>query len=73
MTRMLREKGNLVWMTLIGMEIGGDSYGVSASDGVLRLTVRAEKQAVFGQYVQDIEDRANSGQTGKALHCSCKE
>lgn len=58
MTRTLREKGYLVWMTLIGMEIGGDSYGVSASDGVLRLTLRAEKQAVFEQYVQDIEDRA---------------
>lgn len=28
-------------MTVVGLELGSDKYGVSASDGILRLTVRA--------------------------------
>ena len=45
-------------MTLIGMEIGSDSYGVSASDGVLRLTVRGERECVFEEYVTAIKELA---------------
>ena len=52
-----REKG-FVLMTLIGMEIGSDSYGVSASDGILRLTVRGEKESVFSDYLNKIYELA---------------
>lgn len=47
LTKKIREQESFVLMTLIGMEIGSESYGVSASDGVLRLTVRGERESVF--------------------------
>lgn len=52
-------------MTLIGMEIGSESYGVSASDGVLRLTVRGERESVFSRYLEEIrrlaDEKASAG------------
>ena len=55
LTKKIREQESFVLMTLIGMEIGSESYGVSASDGVLRLTVRGEKESVFSRYLKEIE------------------
>ena len=55
LTRKIREQESFVLMTLIGMEIGSESYGVSASDGVLRLTVRGEKESVFSLQMKEIE------------------
>lgn len=44
----LTEEYNLsrgfVRMTLIGMDIGSANYGVAASEGTLRMTVRAERE-----------------------------
>lgn len=58
LTKKLNQMKGFVLMTLIGMEIGSDSYGVSASDGVLRLTVRAAKQAIFDTYLSKIRELA---------------
>lgn len=43
-----------VRMTVIGMDAGSANYGVSASEGELRLTVRAERQQVFDSYLESI-------------------
>ena len=44
-----------VRMTLIGMDIGSANYGVAASEGTLRMTVRAEREKVFAGYVDEIK------------------
>lgn len=65
LTKKIREQESFVLMTLIGMEIGSESYGVSASDGVLRLTVRGEKESVFSRYLEEIrrlaDEKAGAG------------
>ena len=45
-------------MTVIGAEIGSSAYGVSASDGEIRMTIRAEKESVFRDYLSDIKAQA---------------
>ena len=49
-----RSRG-FVRMTLIGMDIGSANYGVAASEGTLRMTVRAEREKVFAGYVDEIK------------------
>lgn len=48
----------LVRMTVVGADIGSDSYGMSASDGTLRLTVRGEPERLFTDYLQNIRTLA---------------
>ncbi len=60
LTKQINQTKGFVLMTLIGMEIGSDSYGVSASDGVLRLTVRAAKQSIFDEYLSEINKLAET-------------
>ena len=45
-------------MTLIGMELGSENYGVAASVGYLRLTVRGEGEQVFHDYLAEIRKLA---------------
>lgn len=52
-----RSKG-FVRMTLIGMDVGSCNYGVAASEGYLRMTVRAEREMVFAEYVDEIKQLA---------------
>lgn len=54
-----RSKG-FVRMTLIGMDVGSANYGVAASEGTLRMTVRAEKEKVFAAYVDEIKQLARN-------------
>lgn len=54
-----RSKG-FVRMTLIGMDVGSANYGVAASEGTLRMTVRAEKEKVFAAYVDEIKKLAQN-------------
>ena len=72
LTEQVNETRGFVRMTLIGMEIGSDSYGVSASDGVLRLTVRGERECVFEEYVTAIKElakeRAKEENLALAIH-----
>ena len=60
----LTEEYNLsrgfVRMTLIGMDIGSANYGVAASEGTLRMTVRAEREKVFAGYVDEIKQIAQN-------------
>ena len=47
-------QNEFVLMTVIGMDIGSANYGASASEGELRLTVRAERQQVFDSYLESM-------------------
>ena len=58
LTEQVNEREGFVLMTLIGLETGSASYGVAASEGVLRLTVRGEREAVFDSYVGRINELA---------------
>lgn len=55
LTDDIRKQNEFVLMTVIGMDIGSANYGVSASEGELRLTVRAERQHVFDAYLESIQ------------------
>ncbi len=52
-----KHKG-IVLGTVIGIEAGSHSYGVSAGDGTLRLTLRAECQDEYDAFVSEIENAA---------------
>jgi hypothetical protein len=54
-----RSRG-FVRMTLIGMDIGSANYGVAASEGTLRMTVRAEREKIFAGYVDEIKQIAQN-------------
>ena len=56
--------------TVVGIDLGGDSYGVSASKGVLRLTLRAEHQEDFSLLVQNMESRARELCYEEKMDCS---
>lgn len=58
LTRQLQSQGKIVRMTVIGVTIGSNSYGMSASDGEVRFTVRAEKEAEFEEYLTEIRKTA---------------
>lgn len=58
LTKDMQSNGGIVMMTVIGIEAGSDNYGVSASEGTLRLTLRAERGVVFDELVSQIENKA---------------
>ena len=57
-TREFQRQGKIVRMTVIGVEIGSNSYGMSASEGEVRFTVRAEKETEFESYLKEIRKMA---------------
>ena len=57
-TKEMQARGNFVRMTVIGADVGSTNYGVSAFEGTLRLTVRAEKEDAFDAYVNEIKSLA---------------
>lgn len=64
------EHKGIVLGTVIGIEAGSSSYGVSAGEGVLRLTLRAEYQDEYDDFVSKIEKRAE--ETSDAVGLSHK-
>ena len=58
---MSKRHRGIVLGTVIGIEAGSRAYGVSAGEGTLRLTLRAEYQEEYEAFVSNIE------QTAKAL------
>ena len=56
MNAIINEKHRgIVLGTVIGIEAGSDSYGVSAGKGILKLTLRAEFQNEYDDFVSRIE------------------
>ena len=53
------QKEYFLLMTVIGVTIGSSAYGVSASDGEIRMTIRAEKERIFRDYLTDIKAEAS--------------
>ncbi len=61
MNEMIREKGKgIILGTVIGIEAGSHSYGVSAGEGRLRLTLRAEYQEEYDALLAGIEEKART-------------
>lgn len=54
-TKEMQVREKFVRMTVIGADVGSANYGVSAFEGTLRLTVRAEKEDAFDTYVNEIK------------------
>ncbi|MCF0228292.1 MAG: M20/M25/M40 family metallo-hydrolase [Parasporobacterium sp.] len=54
-----KPRRGMVLSTVIGIEMGSDHYGVSASEGILRLTVRAEYQDEYEELLGFIEQRVS--------------
>ncbi|MGM9570206.1 MAG: M20 family metallopeptidase [Phascolarctobacterium sp.] len=60
----------IVLGTVIGVELGSSSYGVSAARGVLRLTLRAEYQEEYDSLINSIKNKALQGAVEQGLECS---
>lgn len=60
----------IVLGTVIGVELGSRSYGVSAAKGVLRLTLRAEHQDEYDSLINCIKNKALQGAAEQGLECS---
>lgn len=73
LTEHFNETRGFVRMTLIGMELGSKNYGVAASDGYLRLTVRSEGEQVFHDYLAEICKLAEVMAQKEDLELSIKE
>ncbi len=52
----LRKPGEILMLTVIGISLGSEKYGVSAGEGTLRLTLRGEHEEAF----QKLLDRCRS-------------
>lgn len=68
-----RKHRGMVLGTVIGIELGSTAYGVSASEGVLRLTVRGELQEEFESLVLQIRRLAEELSQKSGMDCSIKE
>lgn len=66
---MNRPHEGIVLGTVIGIEAGSRSYGVSAGEGVLRLTLRAQLQDEFDDFVAEIEKKAQTLASDGGLIC----
>ena len=73
LTEQFNETKGFVRMNLIGMELGSENYGVAASDGYLRLTVRSEGEQVFHDYLAEIRKLAEVMAQKEDLELSIKE
>lgn len=73
LTKQFNETKGFARMTLIGMKLGSENYGVAASDGYLRLTVRSEGEQVFREYLAEIRKLAEVMAQKEALELSIKE
>lgn len=45
-------------MTVIGADIGSSAYGVSAGTGEIRMTIRAEREAVFRSFLTELKAKS---------------
>ena len=56
--------------TVIGIDAGSCSYGMSADSGVLRLTLRAEDQEEYEELVEKIRERAEQQAKEQGMTCT---
>lgn len=73
MDSIVREMNRgIVLGTVIGIDVGGNSYGMSADYGILRLTVRAEYQEEYDELVKKVKDRAERRSLENGMNCSIR-
>ena len=60
----------LLMRTLIGLNAGGDNFGLSASEGRLNLTLRGHRQADVDALIGRIKARAEAGCAGEGMSCA---
>ena len=73
MDETVKQKHNgVVLGTVIGIDLGSKSYGVSAGCGTLRLTLRAEYQNEFDEFVNKIENLAKKLAGENGLGCEIR-
>lgn len=68
-----RPHKGILLATVIGMEAGSDSYGVSASEGILRLTVRGEYEEEFNWLTDRISSDAYAYAQKEGMECHIRE
>lgn len=73
LTETYNKTRGFVRMTLIGMDVGSANYGVAASEGTLRLTVRAEGENIFAEYVNEIRRIAQDMASDGGFTCTVDE
>lgn len=71
--QFLKSRRGMLLATVIGVEIGSDSYGVSASQGVLRLTVRGEYEEEFERLVDGISTAARTYSEEEGMQCAIRQ
>lgn len=71
--RMKEPSKGMILATVIGLEMGSDAYGVSASHGELKLTVRGEYQEEFLALKKDILKKAQELAGKYELEFYCEE
>lgn len=67
-----REHRGMVLGTVIGIDAGSSSYGMSADSGVLRLTLRAEYQEEYDELVRKIRERAEQQAKEQGMTCTIR-
>lgn len=73
MEELLNKTHNgIVLGTVIGVNIGSKSYGVSAGNGVLRLTLRAEHQEEYDALIRDISSFAKTNALNEQMKCDIR-
>lgn len=72
-TEKFKKDDEILLTTVIGLALGSESFGSSAYQGHLNITIRAEKQDSFDMYLQAIKDQANLLANKDGLKCSIKE
>ena len=60
----------LLMRTLIGLNAGGDNFGLSASAGALNLTLRGHRQADIDALIERIKARAMAGCAAQGMTCA---
>ena len=66
------EHHGIVLGTVIGIEAGSCSYGMSADRGILRLTLRAEYQEEYDELVGKIRERAEQQAKEQGMTCTIR-
>lgn len=59
----------LLMRTLIGLNAGGENFGLSASEGRLNLTLRGHRQGDIDALIEKIKARASAGCAERGMNC----
>lgn len=62
----------IVLGTVIGIDVGSEAYGVSAGNGVLRLTFRAEHQEEYDMLIDSISDYVYKLSAENKMECNIR-